>query len=130
VGVASEFITRVPTFPQASVAEILDIRGELSAPLARFRAAVGRFATGVASGAHDADFAAEVADFYLEEVEPALQEIREAVESNAYPKRLIGAASAHSIFATTTPAADAKPAAPSRPRAPPCSTTATRSSLA
>jgi hypothetical protein len=88
VGLASDFIARVPVFPDASIAEILDVRNELRRPLSQFRAAVSAFSARVEAAAHDEDFAAEVDDLYIAEVAPALQEIREAVEANTYLKQL------------------------------------------
>jgi hypothetical protein len=88
VGVASEFIARVPAFPEASIAEILGVREDLRPPLTRFRSAVSAFSSHVEAAAHEKDFAAEVADIYLAEVEPALQDIREAVDGNTYLKQL------------------------------------------
>jgi len=88
VGVASELIARVPAFPEASVAEILDVREELRIPLGRFRSAVASFARQAAAAAHEQDFAAEIADLYVAEIEPSLQELREAIESNHYLRQL------------------------------------------
>lgn len=88
---ASDFISRAPTFPQATISEILDIRGELTKPLSRFRGAVAELARKVESAAHDDDFGAEVQLLYEAEVEPALAELGELVGSNSYLRQLTNA---------------------------------------
>ncbi|MEJ7567441.1 MAG: hypothetical protein WKF41_04165 [Gaiellaceae bacterium] len=92
VGIASDLIARVPAFPEATIAEILDIREELRGPLGRFRGAVSGFAARVETAAHEEDFTAEVADLYLAEIAPVVDEIREAVKTNAYLRQLTGKA--------------------------------------
>lgn len=87
---ATDYITRVPAFPGATIAEVLDIRSELAKPLVRFRSAVADLSREVEAAAHDEDFAAEVADLYVTEVEPVLLELREAVETNTYLRQLLG----------------------------------------
>jgi hypothetical protein len=92
VSTATQFMESLPSFPAASVAEILDIREELRKPLTNFRAAVAEMERLIQSAAYDADFAQEVDDLYIEKVAPALQEIAELVRGNSYFRQLMIAA--------------------------------------
>jgi hypothetical protein len=87
---ATDYIARVPTFPAAGIAEVLDIRRELEKPLVRFRSAIAELSRRIESAAHDEDFAAEAAELYAAEVAPALLELQELAESNAYLRQLLG----------------------------------------
>lgn len=87
---ASQFMERLPAFPEAAMAEILDIRDRLRPPLVRFRAAMIEMERLIDAAAHDDAFEAEVADLYLEKVAPALQEIEEAVGDDKYLRQLAG----------------------------------------
>jgi hypothetical protein len=92
VSAATQFMEGLPSFPAASVAEILDIREELRKPLTNFRAAVAEMERLIQSAAYDADFAQEVDDLYIEKVAPALQEIAELVQDNGYLRQFMIAA--------------------------------------
>jgi hypothetical protein len=87
---ASRFMERLPAFPEATMAEILDIRDRLRPPLVRFRAAMIEMERLIDAAAHDEAFEAEVADLYLEKVAPALLEIEEAVGDDKYLRQLAG----------------------------------------
>jgi len=87
-GVASGFMAQVPGFPDATIAEILDVREELRDPLGRFRSIVSEFSGRLETAGHEEDVAIEVDDLYRAEVEPVVREIQEAVESNTYLKQL------------------------------------------
>lgn len=86
--VAADFIERMPALPRATMAEVLDVRRELSDPLERFRGAVIRLSRLVESPLLEADFQREVEDVYKSEVAPALTEIRQAFANNAYVREL------------------------------------------
>jgi hypothetical protein len=88
---ASRFMERMPTFPEASMAEILDIRERLRPPLVRFRAAMIEIERLMDAAAHDQEFEEEIADLYLEKVAPSLQEIDEAMQDDKYLRHLAGA---------------------------------------
>jgi hypothetical protein len=92
VSAAAQFMQHLPAFPDATVEEILDIRGELRDPLIRFRAAVIEMESLIQSAAHEPDFQAEVQDMFHERVAPALLEIRELVHDNSSLRRLAEAA--------------------------------------
>lgn len=87
-GLAAHVLQRLPLFDQATVPEVLDIRADLDAPLARFRAAVDEFAAEVASAAWDPDFAVEADRVYRQRVAPAVAEIEDAVSSVGYLREL------------------------------------------
>jgi hypothetical protein len=88
---ASQLMERLPAFPEASIAEVLDIRERLRPPLVRFRAAMVEMERLIEVGAHESDFAAEVEDLYIEKVAPALQEMEEAIADDKYLRQLVGA---------------------------------------
>ncbi len=90
VAVASDLMARLPAFPKATVAEILDIRTELEAPLVRFRAAMIELGKLVESAAYEEGFADQVDELFRVEVEPALLEIEEQVRANSYLRVLVG----------------------------------------
>jgi hypothetical protein len=92
VAAASGLMSRLPAFPAATVAEILDIREELRKPLVRFRAAMIGLARLLQQPFYETGFREEVEQAYLEHVAPVLAEIEEAVQANSYLKRLVGAA--------------------------------------
>jgi hypothetical protein len=87
---ATDYIARVPAFPDATIAEVLDIRKELEKPLVRFRSAIAELSRKIESAAHDEDFEAEVSELYAAEVEPALLELQEMAEGNTYLRQLLG----------------------------------------
>ena len=77
---ASDLLRRLPLFDDASVAEILDVRRALSAPLVRFRAEVGKYSDGMRAQGWDAEFAAAAEDVFVREVTPAVQELEDMIE--------------------------------------------------
>lgn len=90
VAAASDILGLLPAFPKASVAEILDIRTELEAPLVRFRAAMVELGKLVESAAYEEGFADQVDELYRAKVAPALLEIEEQVRANSYLRVLVG----------------------------------------
>lgn len=98
VAVASGFLGRMPTFPSASLSEVLDIRTELAPGLVRFRAATAELGRLIEADAYDEAFTDQVDDVFVEKVAPALLEIEERVRENAYLRNLIG----HAVGDTKT----------------------------
>ncbi len=80
---ASGLLARLPTFPLASLDEIIDIRKGLAGPLTHFRAAMVSAARDFSSEAWSAEFGDELHDLWVERVAPAVQEIDDEVRSNA-----------------------------------------------
>lgn len=87
--VAQELFARLPMFEFASIADVVDIRKELEAPLTRFKAGLIGFAADIEGEPWDPGFAAEVNGVIVERVAPAVAEIEEATASNSYLKELI-----------------------------------------
>ena len=92
VAAATAFMSRLPAFPGATLAEILDIREELQDPLVRFREAMVEVTGSLAARSYDLAFAGEVEQIYVDKVGPALLEIGEAVQANRYLRQLLGEA--------------------------------------
>jgi hypothetical protein len=79
---ASGFMTRLPTFPDATVDEVIDIRAELASSLVRFRGAMVSTSRAFSSAPWGADFQDELHDLWIETVRPAVAEIEAAVQDN------------------------------------------------
>ncbi len=79
---ASALMGRLPTFPLATVDEVLDIRKDLAPSLTRFRGAMVTIAKGFASSAWESDFEDEVHDAWVETVAPAIEQIGASVQQN------------------------------------------------
>lgn len=88
--VASGLMARLPTFPDATLDEVLDIRSELSPALSPFRAAMVTLSKEFEEPAWGDGFDDELHDAWVESVHPAIQAIDESVRSN---KSLLTAAS-------------------------------------
>jgi hypothetical protein len=86
---ASGLMGRLPTFPDATVDEILDIRDELAPALTRFRGEMVTLSKTFTSPAWEEGFADEVHDAWAESVHPAIDAIDESVREN---KSLLNAA--------------------------------------
>lgn len=96
---AADLFDRLPTFEQASVEQILDIRRELEVPLTRFRVAILGFSNDILSDYWDEEFVSECQIVFIREVEPAILEIDEATKSNRYLRKLIHHAARGSALA-------------------------------
>lgn len=79
---AAALMAQLPTFPQATVDEVLDIRAELAAPLRQFRSAMVEVSKDFTSEAWEADFDDEVQNARVESVAPAISEIEASVHDN------------------------------------------------
>jgi hypothetical protein len=79
-GAASGFLARLPTFPLASMDEIVDIRSELDRPLVRFRSEMVTVAQDLAVDAHSPEFGQAAEEQWIAKVRPALLELEELVE--------------------------------------------------
>ncbi len=82
-GLSGDLLQRLPTFERASVAEVLDVRKELSEYLNAFRKAVAESATTIESASWAvADFAEEAELVFRDNVAPTVREIEQRVQSN------------------------------------------------
>ena len=88
-GLIKRLFEYLPTFEDATIDEILDIRKELDKPLTRFRSAIINFSQDIKSTAWDKDFMPEADKIYLRDVKPALLDIEESVKSNKFLTTLI-----------------------------------------
>jgi hypothetical protein len=79
---ASGLMARLPTFPDATVDEILDIRAELTPALAQFRAAMVGLSKDFKEPAWATGFEDQVQDAWVESIHPAIEEIDESVQAN------------------------------------------------
>ena len=81
-GLAANLLERLPLFEEASVAEILDIRRELEAPLIRFRNAINIYSEEIKTASWDSDFPIEADHVFRHKIEPAVLDIEDAVKSS------------------------------------------------
>lgn len=79
---ASGFMARLPTFPDATVDEVLDIRSALATSLTPFRSTMVTLSKDLTSKAWEDDFEDEVHDAWVESVAPAIESIDNAVHEN------------------------------------------------
>lgn len=79
---ASGLMGRLPTFPGATVNEVLDIRSELAPSLTRFRASMVTISKDFTSESWESGFQDELHDAWVGTVHPAIQEIEEMVRDN------------------------------------------------
>lgn len=78
-GLAGGLFGYLPTFPQATVEQVLELREEIRAPRIRFREAVSLLSRDFSSESFDEDFGAEVQDAWVDKVAPILLEIEETL---------------------------------------------------
>jgi hypothetical protein len=83
VGLSAGLFSRLPSFQDATVDEILDIRKELSSPLIRYRSAIIKFSREIESAAWTPSFPDETEQVFREHVEPAVLEIHEQIRANS-----------------------------------------------
>jgi len=79
---ASALMGQLPTFPSATVDEVIDIRRELAASLTQFRSAMVTIAKTFTSAPWESDFEDEVHDAWVETVLPALEVVDGSVRDN------------------------------------------------
>jgi hypothetical protein len=79
---AAGFMGRLPTFPDATVDEVLDIRSDLAPSLKQFRSAMVTLSKDFTSASWEAGFEDEVHDAWVESVGPAVEAIDESVRSD------------------------------------------------
>ena len=87
-GLADNYIQRLPSFSEATIDELIDIKSELSQPLIRFRSKMISYSDSLQSMPWDNDFEKECDLLYDKEVAPALLEIEECTKDNSFIKNL------------------------------------------
>ncbi|WP_194924129.1 hypothetical protein [Catenulispora pinisilvae] len=80
---ASGLMSRLPTFPTATVDEIIDIRSELAPSLTQFRSAMARASKSIGSAPWEHDFADGVHNEWVETVLPSIEAIKASVTDNS-----------------------------------------------
>lgn len=69
-------VTKLPAFPDAPMATILEARIELASPLGRYRRAIGQLSERLAAGPVDTPaLASEIEDLWRDEVHPTLRQL-------------------------------------------------------
>jgi hypothetical protein len=86
--VGSGLVARLPSFPQAPLDEILDLRSDLAGRLAKYRGAVVRMAGRLTSAPFNDDLGDDLDDLWHNEVEPALTDITEGMHQHGFVKEL------------------------------------------
>jgi hypothetical protein len=76
---AGNLVASLPSFPEADVDEILDLRSRLSSRISRFRKSIIELESELNKDLVGNDFSAAVVELRLRHVDPALEELREAV---------------------------------------------------
>lgn len=79
---ASALMGRLPTFPSATVDEVVDIRTELAPSLTQFRSAMVTISKSFSSAPWEADFGDEIRDAWVQSVLPAVESIDASVKDN------------------------------------------------
>jgi hypothetical protein len=90
----------LPAFPEASMGDVLAVRGELSPHLRRFRAAVRGMADSLQAEA-DVD-EGDVVELYRQKVSPALEELAAKLEDLGVRESLMRVASSKELAATSS----------------------------
>jgi hypothetical protein len=80
---ASGLMSRLPTFPTATVDEVIDIRSELTPSLTQFRSAMVTISKSFSSAPWETDFEDEMHDAWVESVLPAVESIDTSVKDNS-----------------------------------------------
>jgi hypothetical protein len=88
-GLIKHLFEYLPTFEEASIDEILDIRKELDKPLTRFRSAIISFSQDIKSAVWDEAFLYEVDKIYYRDIKPAMLDIEDSVKSNKFLTTLV-----------------------------------------
>jgi hypothetical protein len=79
---ASAFMGRLPTFPNATVDEVLDIRTTMASSLTQFRSAMVTISKTFTSPPWESAFEDELHDAWVETVHPAVEAIEASVRDN------------------------------------------------
>jgi hypothetical protein len=86
--VGSGLVTRLPAFIASPMAELLDLRRDLHAPLTTYRAAVAKMADRLTTKAYQPENAAELDDLWIADVEPALVRMRDEMTQHGLIREL------------------------------------------
>ncbi|MCD8020117.1 MAG: hypothetical protein LUF92_11200, partial [Clostridiales bacterium] len=87
-GMADNIIRKLPSFTEASMNELIDIKKELGQPLKKFRGKMLGYSESIQSMPWDNDFADECEILYDKEIVPAILEIEEYTKDNSFVKNI------------------------------------------
>lgn len=79
----SGLIERLPTFPEAAMNEVLEVRDALADDRSRYRVAVKRLASELSSTALDVNLPAEIDEVWRDEVRPVLRDMQKTVGASS-----------------------------------------------
>lgn len=99
---AAGLFDRLPNFPYATTAEILDIRRALARPLTQFRTGVRGLTEAIQVPPESDEFAHEIEDAWNMKVAPALDEIDEAIRNDSSLRDLMSRSVQDAITSGTT----------------------------
>lgn len=88
--VGSGLIERLPTFPDARMKDVLEVRDSLSEGRARYRGTVKRLASSLASSALDDSLPADLNEMWRDEVQPVLRDMQHTVKISSLGRDLVG----------------------------------------
>lgn len=86
---AADLLQRLPTFEQASISQILEVRSQLEQPLINFRSAIIEFSEDLDTMPWTEDFVLKADDLVRQKVEPAVADIEKKVEENSSLRSLV-----------------------------------------
>lgn len=89
VALASDLLERLPTFPQATVKEILELRKELKEHLTLFRSAVISFSEKIKNTSWDKNFQFDAEHVFRRDIAPTIDRLEEEIKSNKFVKELL-----------------------------------------
>lgn len=82
--VGGGLVSRLPTFPEARMSDVLSLRSDLADPLGRYRRAVVSFADKLRSEAYDTDGPAEIDDLWRTAVAPTLDDLQDRLREHTF----------------------------------------------
>lgn len=82
--VGGGLVSRLPTFPDARMSDVLALRGDLAGPLGRYRRAVVGLADKLRSQAYDAQASVEIDDLWRTAVAPSLDELQDELREHSF----------------------------------------------
>lgn len=87
--VGSGLIARLPTLPWAPTDELIDLRQDLSGPLANYRKAVRKLSDTLACSPLDNDYGAEIDDLWITEAAPAIERIKDEFSQHSLVRETV-----------------------------------------
>lgn len=86
--VSGGLIARLPSFPDSPMHDVLGLRADLAAPLARYRRGISDLASKLQAQVYDEQSAAEIDDLWRNQVSPTLQDLREGLAEHSFVRSL------------------------------------------